>query len=85
MIICLSCGIPLTIPPEITKNDRIRSVLKYLSAIWPAIKGAAIAPIEPARPNIIPICDPVNPSPPSEILADKYLAVTGSQAPHKAY
>ena len=74
-----------TNPPVITKNDSIRSVLKYLSAIWPAMKGAAIAPIDPARPKIIPISDPVNPNPPSEILAERYLAVTGSQAPHKAY
>ena len=35
--------------------------------------------------DIIPISDPVKPSPPSDILEDKYLAVTGRQAPHKAY
>ena len=69
----------------VTRNASIFSVLKYLSAIWPAINGAAMAPIEPARPSIIPIWDPVKPRPPSDILADKYLAVTGNQAPHNAY
>ena len=54
------CSVPFTIPPETTRNERIRSVLKYRSAICPAINGAAMAPIEPASPRIIPICEPEN-------------------------
>ena len=44
-----------------------------------------MAPIDPASPKIIPISDPLNPKPPSDVVADRYLAVTGSQAPHRAY
>ena len=68
-----------------TNAAKIRSVLKYRSAICPAIKGAATAPIEPANPRIIPISDPEKPRPPSATPAERYLAVTGSHAPQRAY
>jgi hypothetical protein len=48
------------------------------------MNGEAIAPIEPANPNIIPISEPENSSPPSAKLAERYLAVKGSQAPQIA-
>ena len=72
-------------PPTNMRTAKNFSVLKYLSANWPAIKGAAMAPIEPANPRIMPICGPVKPSPPSAIGADKKRAVTGSHAPQSAY
>ena len=47
--------------------------------------GAQIAPIDPAKPRIIPICALLNPSPPSDGGAWRYRAATGSHAPQTAY
>src|SRR5439155_23769844 len=74
-----------TTPPTARRHPRKRSVLKYRSASWPAMNGEAMAPIEPARPRISPIWEPVNPRPPSLDEAERYRPASGSHAPHTAY
>src|SRR4026209_2085763 len=75
----------LMTPPTASRTARNRSVLKCRSANCPAMNGAAIAPIEPARPRMVPICVPVKPNPPPALLEVRDRAAGGSQAPHTAY
>src|SRR5438445_2129704 len=49
------------------------------------MNGEALAPIEPARPRISPIWEPVNPSPRSWDEAERYRPANRSHAPDTAY
>src|SRR5678815_4253284 len=49
------------------------------------MKGEQIAPIDPARPRMVPICVPVKPRPPPDTGAVRYRPARGSQAPQTAY